>query len=1440
MICSFIVVTIGITLSFQLKSVQSWASKQAAKFLSKELNADIRIKSLYFKPFSSLNLQGLFISDQQGDTLLFTQNLDASLDLSSFFKNNITLDKIEFQEAVLNLKTLEDSTSNLKFLLEYFSPAQKTGKRKIELNLKEVDLKNLRFSYLNFLKTPLSQRKQINFNDISASQINIKLSNIDLRDDGASFRLENLQLKEKTGFEINNFQGQVFIDPNNIQVSDLNLNINKSFLNDYIHLAFQNWGDFNDFINKVNMEWKSTESFVSSSDIEFFSQEIEIVKFDTEVSGRFSGTVSSLFGENVHLKLGNLSELNGNVSVQGLPNIQNTWIEADLQDLKTDILDIEKLTQGFSNNSNFDLPFFLDGFENVEFEGKFAGLYHDFHVDGILLSELGNIQTDLQIRLNEDIHYSGRLSSDNFLLGAIAQIPDLNDVEFEGFVDGKNFTVSQIEGEFDFEFPALTYSGRGFQNISLKGSYKDRNLLSEIQSRDANLNFNSESNFHFLKDSVEIASQGILHHINLEKIPHIEIANLIIKDLNFDLQAFLENSSLTKGNLKLTDFEILNPNDQAHVNLLDLQIDKEKINLHSDFLQAQVEGEIDFRHLQTFIESTIHQYLPHLGKNHPGIVEQNFQANLELIPSKFWNILDSNLNMGQSSSLFLHVENQENFKLLAQLNEFSYGTLNSGKIRLNSESINQVYSSSLNAEKIAFSNLIEVDSFYLHQNLEQGISYYATYIKLDSLGKNNLDLAGRVQFEKEKIDFNLESAYVSVNEENWILPENLQVTWANSMWNIENFILKNKDQEISARGWISKSANQPLSLVFKNFNIANLNAFLSKNPIQFEGILNGNAEIHNVLKDPYAQSDLQVKNFTLNQKNLGLLSLNADLDQSQEKINVNFNLNKNNINTLTVQGHYNYTNNLDPVALNARYESLDISILETFIGDLSDKIQGNVTGNATLTGTLLQPKINGFGMITGGKFRVNYLNTEYNLTGRIETENTALKITNMTVFDRFSNRATVNGRVDLNKIQDPFIDLQVQAQNFHVLNTGLRDNPLYYGTAFGTGNISFQGRSSALNIEIQAKTDDRTEIFIPLNYSSNLVENEFIRFNKKTEDSSPNIEKTFNPGLMMNMELLVNPSADIKITTDLGELSGKGEGNLAMKISSLGDFEMFGDYKINTGNFNFSAQDFINKNFEIKQGGSIRWTGRPSEAQINLIAFYEQRTNVSALYNAAGRPANEQRVLAQAEMLLNGNLLRPNISFGLNFPQDPYIKDELLSYLSDVNNVNQQALSLIVRRSFTPTSSSDFSRELNSTLLGAGTEIAFNQLNNILSESLNLNFVDFQIRSLNDASASFRLFQDKLIISGGITDRRNENINDFSVFSNRIATDAELRYLIWNDGRLVLRAANKLNTRHFLLNPTDEYISSFGLIYRKEFNSFNEFFDRLILNRIKNRKKQED
>src|SRR5690606_2054536 len=147
-------------------------------------------------------------------------------------------------------------------------------------------------------------------------------------------------------------------------------------------------------------------------------------------------------------------------------------------------------------------------------------------------------------------------------------------------------------------------------------------------------------------------------------------------------------------------------------------------------------------------------------------------------------------------------------------------------------------------------------------------------------------------------------------------------------------------------------------------------------------------------------------------------------------------------------------------------------------------------------------------------------------------------------------------------------------------------------------------------------------------------------------------------GLTMNMDINVTPDAEINLENNIDSLTGLGTGDLSLRISSLGDFEMFGDYHVISGKLHFTAQHLFNKLFDLKEGGTIRWAGSPAEVIVNVSAPSQHRTAIVLLYHAAGGAENNDRNFGQADMILKGTLSQPDDSFALNFPQTPYVKDE--------------------------------------------------------------------------------------------------------------------------------------------------------------------------------------
>ena len=548
--------------------------------------------------------------------------------------------------------------------------------------------------------------------------------------------------------------------------------------------------------------------------------------------------------------------------------------------------------------------------------------------------------------------------------------------------------------------------------------------------------------------------------------------------------------------------------------------------------------------------------------------------------------------------------------------------------------------------------------------------------------------------------------------------------------------------------------------------------------------------------------------------------------------------------------NFKVTGNLDlkekNIDLAIKLDESKLTVLEPFVKKLVSNLKGNISADLKVIGPLDNPQINGDVSFNKGQVTVNYLKTAYTLNDRVDVKNSVISINDLVLLDADGNKATANGTVDLNNLDNPNIQVDLVATTFMALNTTSKDNSLYYGKAYATGDFSFKGPTNNMFIDIDAKTEKGTVFNLPLNSSETVSDKDFITFVSK--DTTQIVKrKTSFDGLTMNFKLKVDPNTTANIYTILGKLSGKGNAELELNINSVGDFEMKGDYIIETGIFDFTAQEVINKRFQIRQGGTIRWTGNPTTAQINLKAIYSLRASTADLYTAANRDLGSNkndRVETEVEMGLTGPLLQPDIKLDIFFPTSPAKKEEFQSYFNDGNNLNTQALSLIIQRRFAPGSGqSNIAQQLGSVGTSTATELIFNQFNNVLS-SLNLTFVDINVRSLNDASASVKLFNDRVVINAGIVDN-NKSSTDLSpgLFKDNVGKEIEILALIKKDGTLIGKLANKPPTQQSIFaNPgvdANANVTSLGLVYRTQFDSFTEFVKKITGKYRKEQKQKE-
>lgn len=1454
--------------SLQYKPVQTYIAKKTAEYLSTELNTKVYVGGLYIQPFKSLVLDTLYVEDREKDTLLFSPKFTVDLNFLSLKLRKISVNTIQMDNGKIYLKKYKDQSTNLAFIINYFDtekkiPKKKTGKP-FDVILNKIVLNNIALKYKNFNSTkPVNG---VNFNDIYLSNFSSTILDLDTKKHLVKMGVKNMTFREKSGFYLKNLTTNATIDKDQMEFRDLLLETPDSKLSNYLQLKYSDFKDFEQFISKVYLKTDFRNTKLNSSDIAYFSPNLAKSSVILQLNGKVSGYVNDLKAKGLIIQSGQATYVKGDFSIKGLPLIKQTLMDLNFEQVSTNKQDIDFILARAIGSKKSIIPEFANKLGTVNFKGRFTGFINDFISFGEFKTKAGRLVTDINMKIGKNSvpTYNGTIKAFDFNLGDVLGRSDLGRTTLSATISGKGFKFNSLQEKIKSDIKYFDYNGYRYSNIDVDGSFINKIFDGQIKVDDNNLDLNFDGNIDLNPKRPIFNFHAVIRGANLHKLNFIRDTIQIDAELSTNFSG--SNLENIEGSFALNRIQLTNPKNSFIVDSVNLKAigtgSQRSLNIGSDILDASIKGQYDLKTLPSYFKSVASRYIPSLGLKYVSPKKQDFEFSLNIkyfAPISMLLIPDLKIpEQANFNGKFVSSENIANlngFIKLIQYKKIKINDLiidegttdNAMNLFITSDRID--ISDSLYIKNVNIANILRNDSLSLNIKLS------------DKDATNQLDLNSLVEFKTEgdeRIRLSVLPSDVIINSEVWKIQEKVsfsfdegrEIDQAFSLLRrtkITGFELFKDNQMLTIDGIISKNPEDKLLIGFNTFKLTTFNSLIKPMGITLGGTLNGEATLSGLGGTPNLEAGIKIDSLNYNKLVIGDLNMTAGLDNSTKLIDVKMNIVNKGKTTLDIGGTYNANSDQNSLDMKVLMNDNEVRLFQPLLKHLVSNMYGKVSAELTVTGKLNNPKINGGLSLNEAGMTVNYLKTPYKITDKVEVENSVIKLTNLKLKDINNNEAIANGTVDMANPNNPEIHINIQANNFMALNTTSKDNPLYYGKAFGTGSFSFNGPTNDMRIIINAKTEAGTIFNIPLNSSATVSKADFIAFVAK--DSSLNKPKeTSFKGLTMDFDLQVDEDAEVNIFTDLGRLSGRGQSQLSLNITSLGDFEMYGDYLISSGKFQFTAQDFINKLFKISEGGSIRWTGNPVEAAINLKALYEVRASIGPLYLAAGRPSQDnQKVAAEAVMNLSGPLLTPNIAFDINFPANASIKDELQSYLSDVNNTNQQALSLIVRRSFAGSADqSDGIRGIaTSTFISAGSELFFNQLNTILTQSLNLNFVDLNIRSFSEASASFRFLNDRLILTGGVTDRTNNTrtFSDFSVIGggSLVARDVEALYLIKKNGDLVLRASNKLNNRSFLSNLSiDDYVSAIGLVYRRDFDSFKELLGILIGNKRKEEREKAD
>ncbi|MEP2772560.1 MAG: translocation/assembly module TamB domain-containing protein [Fulvivirga sp.] len=1447
------------------------------KYLSQELSAftgfDITLDHIDIDWFDQVDVTGLKVLDPEGNRLFYTQQAIINFDIRALLdKNNRNIDEIIVSDASLYFTKIatSDTTAslNINTLIQRIRKAirRQTQSRKL-FTVDRVELKNAALTYYQN-DSSKSMRSGLDYKHFSIENIYGNFNNLKSMADTLEVQVEDLSAKEYlSGLTLKSLKSNFHLSQRSMKFEGLSLEVGDSYITDTIIFNYNSTRDLSDFVDEVTIDAHLNNTTINSRDLALFAPQVTQYKDKFKLNGDFEGKVKAFIFKNASVKLGSNTRLSGKIRMTGLPDFQETFIDFDLNNSEVLVADLKQ----YLNSNTYRR---LDPFTNILFNASFLGFPSDFVAKGFFNTDFGRIESDINLKLksgyNEFI-YSGRLKLVDFDLGGYTKEEYFGSVSLNGEIQGSGFTVEKADFKLNGHIDKFQLFGYEYANIDTDARFTKEFFEGFLQVDDPNLKLTTTGSIdlragvNFFNVSAQLDTVN-LQPLNLSKEPFFLSSNININASGLEIDNVVGQAELLKTKVKYRKNEL----EIDSLNLTSLKnFNSRSLTVNTNLVDIQFNGSFDYTTLYKDLLKLIKEYRLNLQNNKDSLeayynqkdlldaqdYSVQYKVNLKN-PNPLFELFAPDLYVSENSKIdgsftggytsILSINSQPDTVLLG--NDRFYNNELQVNISKIADSTNVLAMAYLGSENQNISGIETRDLVFegIWNNNHIDFEFDIDQVKYDNFTR----LYGEVDFLTYETVIHFTPSDLQILDKMWFVNDKNLITIRQDEITVSNLSIFSDNQFISVNGYLSRDPEKLLSIKMENVKLENLNTIFSQN---LSGIVNGNAVVKDYYKDLFLESDLSVDQLKIDDFLVGNIEGSNTWNNSTDQFDMNFFINRLEERILDIQGTYTPKNE-NKLDLAANLSNTQLKIIEPFFDSYFTKIKGTASGKLDITGTLGQPIIAGNGTLDNAGLHVNYLNTDYDFEGKFYFKETAIGFEEVNIKDQLDGTAMLSGTLNHSNFKDFYINIGGPFDQLLLLNTTSKQNDLFYGTGIGTGRVDFIGPIKNMNIIARAKTEKDTRIFIPLGDSENIKQEEYINFVNLSDTTTAEVKEDIGRvdlrGLKLDFDLDITQDAYTEIIFDIKRgdiIRGRGEGDIKLQIDTKGEFNMFGDFAIQEGGYNFTLYNIINKEFEILPNSKISWYGDPYEGILDINATYNQLASLLPLVvknenDTIYQESLEMRRKYPVKVLLDidGPLLSPTVSFDItadNLPRNVLlpngeVKDLEFEFLAFKNRIDEQELkrqvfSLIVLRKFSPLQSFNTGGSITSSV----SELFSNQLSYWITQVDENLEIDVDLGQLDEEA--FNTFQLRLSYTfldgrlrvtrdGGFTNQ--ENKADIS----SVVGDWTLEYLLTQDGKFKVKMYNRTNYNPITPNKDNQntITTGFSLIHTQSFDELKDLFKK--------------
>lgn len=1435
--------------------IQQEVAQRIVHIFENALETDVDASSISVVYPCGIIINNLVIHDQKNDSLASFGSVSLRIKMLPLLNNKLSITSIRLLHPDINIyRESLNGDLNCQFLIDKFQTNEKNDKR-FNLRINSIILKNGSISY-NVKSVP-ETKNLINTNHLNVNNLYAKLSLKNMDTDSLNLVIRKFAFTEQSGLNITHAKGQMSVGPHTSSLNRFCLDTPNS------HVGIKK------LITSYGLKGKNAtdplrfsidfDSKIAGADFKALYPQLSSMTDKMNLGIIADGDIRKMTISSVYLQSSkNEFSINGRADVMNIDSINNISVE------NTHLSgSISSKLYGFLKKQLAGFPFVIPEqikvVGNGTFQADICGEIDKYSASSSLISDGGSVDIIIS---NDHGKQLASIDGKNINLKSLLNNEDFDRCDIslnsDRIITGSPYSI----GNFTSIIGNISYKGYKYRDIEISGKINMDTINAELRINDENVKLSLLSTFHPDKQNSSLSLSMVTDKINLKALNLIN--NVDSSLIRGKLSASFKGDNLNnlRGKLTIDNAEYNNENGtfplkEFLLNIGDLGEGQQIISIISDFINASIIGNYKTTTIPSSLLSVCNQSLPtfydwitnRIGcpkTNTP--VRNEFMIDVKLQKTDlFSKVFSMPVSLENTASMQLYVSDVDSItKMELSVPDLTVGQEQMKNNLISIESTKGICSFSLNSSHNQNGSIpTDIKGFLTaFDDKITGVLSWKNR-KAGDLEGSILGSVNFMGFDKSNnwinSKYNFDKSNFTVNNIEWSLSPT-EISVDSGKIRISNFDLSHNNQYVRADGVLSADSSDVMNISLQKIDINELLSMFRMNNLEFKGIASGEMYAGSVLKNPFFFGKLSVDNFGFYQTEYGNLDVSGTWNDKLQQVDILASMIDNDKSSTSISGYFDTKNKYLDFDIDAN--RTDIHFLSMFTSSIFRELRGTALGKLKIYGPLGKLNLKGEAILENGYLDQGSINTAFIIkrdTIRFEPDKMIFK--NVEFYDENGRDGMLNCIINHHNLHNYSVDMDAHFANMQVLNLPKSENSSIYAKVFAEGSMTLTSNpGTGLTITADARTTAGTQFGYNLS-SENVTDYNFLKivdgstYYSSIIDSAITSEVKRKSSSRLHLNIDVECTEDAEILLSMNSINGsfRGAGNISSRYNSSDGISLNGIFNVSRGLCVLSLENLIRKNFNILEDSYVRFTGKPSETELNFHTYHS--VNSASINDLDANATTNSNVRVRCLMDITGQVQNPALSFDIDMPQGTSEEKEILvGATSTEEQRNMQFMYLLaVGRFYTY----DYSNQQNVNELSPNAMESIinstvnNQINNILSQVLNTDILSL---SSNVTAGSYlygnstsiankemegileaRLLNNRLLVNGSFGYRENALTNT----SNFIG-DFEAQWLLFPKYGISLKGYSKNNDKYF--SKTTLTTQGVGVVYEKD-------FDKIILNR---------